>query len=80
MFEFKSTLISAEEFAASLGLTVAALAVWRRNGYGPKYLKIGQSVYYRQLDIEEFVLKNIRAPGPKGESGCGEQEESTNAA
>ena len=44
------------------------LEQWRWQGKGPRYLKIGGRVVYRQQDIEEFEAANLHANtvGPIG--------------
>lgn len=55
--------ISEAEFAKSLNLGVPAVALWHRSGRGPKFMKIGQQIFYHQEDIQSFLLSCLRAPG-----------------
>ncbi len=40
-----------------LGLKKNTLEVWRVQGRGPAFVKLGRSIRYRMADIEEFVKK-----------------------
>ncbi|MDZ4087167.1 MAG: hypothetical protein U1E69_10240 [Tabrizicola sp.] len=40
--------------AARYGKTVRALQRWRSKGYGPTFMRIGGSIFYRMEDIEAF--------------------------
>lgn len=55
---------SASEAAARLGITTASLAVYRCNGTGPKFLKLGDTrrspVIYRRRDLDEWNRKRNR--------------------
>jgi hypothetical protein len=35
------------------------LRYWRLHGYGPAYLRVGNTVFYRRADLEEF-LERVR--------------------
>ena len=50
-------------------ISPATLTMRRSFGKGPKYLKIGQAVRYRKMDLEEFAsMAGIRGlPEPKAE-------------
>ena len=47
--------IDAPKAAALLGLSTNTLAKWRLTGAGPRYIKLGRRVVYRQSDIEAWV-------------------------
>jgi predicted DNA-binding transcriptional regulator AlpA len=38
-----------------LGLSVKTLQAWRFQSRGPKYIKLGRAVRYRQVDLDAFV-------------------------
>lgn len=57
-----NSLLSAEEAAARLHQAPASLAKWRSEGKGPRYLKIGRAVYYREADISEWLESRIVDP------------------
>ena len=49
-------LLTTEEAAARLGLKRHTLEVWRVNGGGPVFRKLGgRAVRYRPQDLEAFV-------------------------
>lgn len=51
-----SPLIDTRAAAKCLGLSAATLRRWRRTGYGPATVPIGQhSIRYRLEDVEAFV-------------------------
>lgn len=49
-------LLTPQQVAERLGVTVGTLAVWRCNGTTQiPYVKIGRSVRYRERDIQAFL-------------------------
>jgi len=40
-------------------MTIGTLANWRSKGRGPKFLKVGRKVLYRNLDIDKFEKSNL---------------------
>ena len=55
-----SKLNSVEETAAKIGLGVSTLNKWRVTGFGPKFVKLGKRVLYRDEDIEAFITAGVR--------------------
>lgn len=56
-------LITADEAAERLGLKPTTLTNWRATGKGPRFTKIGRSIYYRPQAIREFINSAEREPG-----------------
>lgn len=56
-------LLTETEVADFLGKSVVTLARWRREGYGPAYVRIGRSPRYRREDLTFFMQANCVAPG-----------------
>lgn len=52
-------LLSEDDLAVTLGVTVQTLATWRSERQGPDYVKLGKSVFYRVDDIVEWIDRNI---------------------
>jgi excisionase family DNA binding protein len=53
-------LISPEEAAKVLGISVGTLAVWRSTGRYPlAYIKVGGLVRYRPDDISTFITSRV---------------------
>jgi predicted DNA-binding transcriptional regulator AlpA len=50
------------EAAAYLGLAVSTLRNHRRSGTGPRYAKLGSSVRYTFLWLDEFALQSVVDP------------------
>jgi len=52
-------LLSPREVAKILGTSRSTLARWRREGKGPKYLKLGEGMFaavrYRGSDVRAFI-------------------------
>lgn len=44
-----------KEAASCLGISEKTLANWRVSGIGPKYLKVGRLVRYREEDIQSWL-------------------------
>jgi excisionase family DNA binding protein len=51
----RDVLLNSEETAAYLRCSLPTLELWRRNGEGPRAIRVGRSVRYRLSDIREFV-------------------------
>ena len=51
-------LLNEKQVAQFLNCTKAALRRWRREDRGPRFVKIGRLVRYRQEDVEDFVNQN----------------------
>lgn len=62
--------ITQEQLASRWHLSPRTLEQWRWLGKGPKFLKIGARVLYREEDIEEWetkqVCQNTSGPLPSG--------------
>jgi predicted DNA-binding transcriptional regulator AlpA len=56
-----SKLYSVEETAAKTGVSVSTLNKWRVAGSGPKFIKLGRRVLYRDEDIQAFITAGIRS-------------------
>ena len=46
------------EVAQILKCTTAALRRWRREGRGPRFIRVGRLIRYRLADVEEFLESN----------------------
>jgi len=52
------SVLNTEEAAKILKVKVATLEQWRWNGKGPRFLKLGRAVRYRQEDLAAFMEGN----------------------
>ena len=61
-------LITEQQAATLLHVSVKALQGWRYRGAGPRFVKVGRCVRYRLEDLQTFVLAALRTstsdPGP----------------
>lgn len=57
-------LVTPAEFAAALGYSEQTLAIWRCEGDGPPYVKLGRNVFYRRATIREWIAKRELQPSP----------------
>jgi predicted DNA-binding transcriptional regulator AlpA len=48
-------LLDAKAAAQRLGLAASTLAKWRVTGSGPRFLKVGRKVLYRDSDLTAWV-------------------------
>ena len=60
------SLLSQEEAARYIGVSVPTLANWRHYGKGPTYRKIGRLCFYLIDDIEVWLDAQAVVPVPKG--------------
>ncbi len=58
-------LIPSGDTARELKLKEQTLAVWRSQGRGPKFYKVGRSVFYRRSDISAWLGDQVRDPAAK---------------
>jgi hypothetical protein len=60
-------IITPEELAVTLGVTVSTVHGWRDQGTGPDYTRLGKRVYYRLEDVELWTSANVLRPKPNGD-------------
>ncbi|WP_299166982.1 AlpA family transcriptional regulator [uncultured Arthrobacter sp.] len=53
-------LLTPEDLAQRLGMSVAALSQWRYRGVGPKFIKAGKTIRYRVSDVESWMDAQTR--------------------
>lgn len=58
-------LLNEEDMANALGLTTNTLRMWRCEGKGPAFVKVGKSVFYRLVDVAEWLSQSVRQPSAK---------------
>lgn len=56
-----------DETARRLNNSTSTLAKWRMTGDGPRFVKVGRAVRYRQSDIEDWLAS--RTVSSTAESG-----------
>jgi hypothetical protein len=63
-----TTLLTEQDAAALLHVSVKSIQGWRSRGGGPRFVKVGRCVRYRREDLQAFVLAALRTstsdPGP----------------
>lgn len=52
-------IMSVDEVAAVMDVTPHTLYVWRADGKGPKFVKLGRSVFYRRQDVQDWIDANV---------------------
>lgn len=58
-------LLSEQEVAAWLGVSVRTLRRWRlEHGYGPPIVRVGRFVRYRRGDVEAWIAAQHEPFGP----------------
>jgi excisionase family DNA binding protein len=59
-----SRLLSRKDAARQLGVAPQTLAQWACSGrYNLPYVKVGRSVKYRKVDIDNFIEANVQING-----------------
>jgi excisionase family DNA binding protein len=53
--ELESPLLIIDQACKYLQLGEATLARMRKNGTGPRFVKIGARVFYRKQDLDEYI-------------------------
>lgn len=52
-------LMNTNELADYLGISESTIVQYRLKGIGPRYVKIGHLVRYRQVDADHWVVRNL---------------------
>lgn len=55
-----SDLIDEVALAVRLGISRSTLQSWRYSGRGPRYIKLGRLVRYRNADVEAYLNEHVR--------------------
>jgi len=55
-------LLTPDEVAELLAVSVSALAQMRSQGDGPAYVLVGRRVRYRRTDLDAYVEQNTHTP------------------
>ncbi len=64
-----SNLVRECEAARLLGVSVASMRRWRREGRGPAYVRVEGCIRYRVADLQAFMAANTVVPNsPKQRS------------
>lgn len=53
------------EAASYLRLSAQTLAKWRCYKRGPRFVRLGGAVFYRQTELDEFITANVTKEGAK---------------
>jgi predicted DNA-binding transcriptional regulator AlpA len=52
--------ITESELADRWGITTRTLQLWRKKGFGPQFIRLGErSIFYRRADVEAYEAVNI---------------------
>jgi predicted DNA-binding transcriptional regulator AlpA len=54
-------LLTEEDLKDMLSVAVNTLQAWRVQGTGPKFVKLGKSVFYRLSDVTEWIDQNVHS-------------------
>lgn len=57
--ELPTDLIDEVTLAARLGVARSTLQSWRYNRCGPRFIKVGRLVRYRNADVEAYLRANV---------------------
>lgn len=52
--------VTTRQLADILGVSVVSLELWRRQGRGPAYIRLGRAVRYDMADVETWVASQRR--------------------
>ena len=58
--EIGTDLLDEARLAARLGVSRSTLQSWRYSRRGPRYIKIGRLIRYRNADVDAFLAANTR--------------------
>lgn len=63
----KETFLTQDDVAAMWNISTNTLRKWRWEGKGPKFVKLGARVVYRESDVLEYASSNIKSSTSKSE-------------
>ena len=52
-------LLTQKELSERIDTKESTLAQWRYLGRGPKFVRLGRKIFYRQQDIDAFIDANV---------------------
>ncbi|WP_291975331.1 MULTISPECIES: helix-turn-helix domain-containing protein [unclassified Chelatococcus] len=55
-----SDLRTVSEVGTRLGLSISTLNSWRSKGRGPRFVKVGSRVRYRDEDVTRWLIEHTR--------------------
>ena len=56
--------------AEYIGVQPCTMEAWRSRGGGPKYVKVGRLVKYREADLAAFIESRVRSNTSEVERAC----------
>jgi excisionase family DNA binding protein len=59
-----SRLVTTKEAAVYLGLAEVTLRQWRGQGRGPRFVRAGRAIRYREADLDAWAERNAQDPRP----------------
>lgn len=63
MVNDQQTTLTPKQAAKYMGISDAALRLWRAEGKGPRYFKAGEKlVRYRRADLDQWIEARLSAP------------------
>ena len=65
MNEPAKQVLTEEETARNLALSVATLRAWRLKGTGPRFVRFGRAVRYLAADVEAYIKASVVEPHSK---------------
>ncbi|MBE7699236.1 helix-turn-helix domain-containing protein [Oerskovia sp. Sa1BUA8] len=54
-------LLTPIDLAAQLGVPIPTLYAWRTRGIGPRALKVGKHLRWRQADVDQWLEQQVPA-------------------
>jgi len=62
-------LLVEQDVANHIGVSIQTLRKWRYDGIGPRHIKIGRTIRYRQEDIDAFFAQASEGTEVKPDEG-----------
>ena len=59
----KANILKIEEVSAETGYPVETLRHWRKNGQGPRFVRIGRRLACRRSDLESWIEEQFAETG-----------------
>lgn len=63
MTDSETLALTESEASMRIGVSISGLRKWRKNGRGPRYLKLGRLIRYRSIEIQSWLAAHTIDPG-----------------
>jgi len=67
MKDSETLALTESEASRQIGVSISGLRKWRKNGQGPRYIKLGRLIRYRSSEIQSWLAAHTVSPAEQQE-------------